>query len=186
MRKAPAPAMNGGYHRMVGRAGFDGTVCFPVAHLSDTDNVRVETECRHKQLCLRDVICLVIRRAGDGMHHIVDNLPCSVPLDKRQFPCARFDGIDTLIVRNSGKQSIEQCGFTGGGSTRNDKGHAVSDAGFKETEHFLRQCICADEIVPVHSLRVQFTDTDSNRAFFIDHGLFHRRNTGIVRQMSLC
>ena len=120
------------------------------------------------------------------MHHIVDNLPCSVPLDKRQFPCTRFDGIDTLIVRNPGKQSIEQCGFTGGGSTRNDKGHAVSDAGFKETEHFLRQCVCADEVVPVHSLRVQFTDADGNRAFFIDHRLFHRRNTGIVRQMSLC
>ena len=50
------------------------------------------------------------------MHHIVDNLPCSVPLDKRQFPCTRFDGIDTLIIRNTGKQSIEQCGFTAAGS----------------------------------------------------------------------
>ena len=97
---------------MVGRAGFDGTVRFPVAHFSDTDNIRVETECRHKQLCLRNVICLVIRRAGDGMHHIVDNLPCSVPLDKRQFSCARFNGIDTLIIRNPGKQSVEQRGFT--------------------------------------------------------------------------
>ena len=120
------------------------------------------------------------------MHHIVDNLPCSVPLDKRQFPCARFDGIDTLIVRNTGKQSIEQRRFTRTCTPGNDKGHAVSDAGFKETEHFLRQCVCADEVIPVHSLRVQFTDTDGNRAFFIDHGLFHRRNTGVVRQMSLC
>ena len=34
--------------------------------------------------------------------------------------------------------------------------------------------------------RVQFTDADGNRAFFIDHRLFYRRNTGIVRQMSLC
>ena len=102
---------------------------------------------------------------------------------RRQYRCL---AIDTLIVRNPGKQSIEQCGFTGGGSARNDKGHAVSDAGFKETEHFLRQCVCADEVVPVHSLRVQFTDADGNRAFFIDHGLFHRRDSGVIRQMSLC
>ena len=104
MRRFTGTGVNGCHNGMSRKRGFHGGVCLGIADFSDRHNVGIESECRNHQFFLRDVVSTVIARSGERMHDIILYLAEAVPLDEKQFACAGFDGVDTLVIGNAPEQ----------------------------------------------------------------------------------
>ena len=111
MRRVGSRRVNGGYDRMPGQGGLDRRIRFGVSHLADDHDVRIETEGRHDEIFLCDVVSRVVRRARKRMNDVVHDLSF-FRADKRQLTGTAFNRKDTLVVRDRGEKRVEQSGFT--------------------------------------------------------------------------
>ena len=128
----PATSVNRCYDRMVCGACFHGRVRFGIAHLAHADYVGIESQSRHNEIFLGNAVLLIVRRTGQGMHHVVNNLTVCISFHKRKLSCTRFDTVNSLVIGNGTQERIEKCGLTRRGSTCHNERNAVTQAHFKE------------------------------------------------------
>ena len=114
------------------------------------------------------------------MHDIILYLSETVPFDEKQLACAGLDGVDTLVIGNAPEQCVKKRCFARGGSTRDHKADAVSDAHFEEFHDFLGCHSAVNKAFAVHTLWVQETNGNGNAAILIHNGTLDRRNTGTL------
>ena len=91
-------------------------VCFRASHLAYTDNLRVKTQSHIKKHILVDVLLFIFTVSGQGMNDAVGYLAILFP-NKSQLPASVFNGKDTLVVRNGGKEPPCQSSLAGTSST---------------------------------------------------------------------
>ena len=71
MRRRCRSRMNRGHNRVTGEAGFHGGIALDIAHLAHAHHIGIETERRHHKVFLGDIVCRIVRRSGQRMHHVV-------------------------------------------------------------------------------------------------------------------
>ena len=120
------------------------------------------------------------------MDDVVCDSSVLISLDEVYLTRTRFNGIDTLIIRNGSEKRIQKCRLTGGGSSGYNKGYTVSKAKLEKGYHFVRSHTRFDDMIAVYSLRMEQTDGYRYPAVLINNRRFERCDTGIVRQMPLC
>ena len=111
MRRVSRRRVNGRNDGVPGQGGLDRRIRFGVSHLADDHDVRIETEGRHDEIFLCDVVSRVVRRARKRMNDVVHDLSF-FRADKRQLSRAGLYRKDTLVVRDRRKKRVEQSGFT--------------------------------------------------------------------------
>ena len=185
MGKSTAAAVNRGDNGVVGGAGFYRRVCLRVSHLSHADHVGVETECRHDQILLGHVVGSVIRGAGEGVHHVVDDPSLLVALNEGQLAGTRLDGVDTLVVGDGTQQGVQKCGLTRAGTSRHHEGNTVAKAGLQKGQHILGDGLTVKQVGAIHSCGMEHTDGYRDASVGIHDGFLECGDSGVVGKMPL-
>ena len=120
------------------------------------------------------------------MYHVVLRFSEAVLLHEEQLTGAGLNGVDTLIVRDARQKCVHEGCFTRRGSTCHNYRNTVADAHFEERDHFLGDHATFNEVGAVNSLRMQKSDRHRDTCFLVHDRRFDCRDTGVVRQVSLC
>mgnify|MGYP002541441598 CR=1 FL=1 len=128
--------------------------CLGRFHLTDTHNVRVTGQGKLQKALLIVVLLGIVRKTGNGMDYIVDDISFGILFHKVKFAAPIFDGEDSLFVGNGGENPAHQRSFTAAGRTSHADGQTEPENFGQKVQHFGGGCPVANEIITAQLLGI--------------------------------
>ena len=153
-------------------------------HLTDTHNVRVTGQGKLQKALLIVVLLGIVRKTGNGMDYIVDDISFGVLFHKVKFAAPIFNGEDSLFVGNGGENPAHQRSFTAAGRTSHADGQTEPENFGQKVQHFGGGCPVANEIIPAQLLGIHDTNGCSHTFFFVRERIAQNRDTDFIGEMA--
>ena len=153
-------------------------------HLTDTHNVRVTGQGKLQKALLIVILLGIVRKTGNGMDHIVDDISFCILFHKVKFAAPVFNGEDSLFVGNGGENPAHQRGFTAAGGTSHTDGQTEPENFGQKVQHFGGGCPVANEIITAQLLGIHDTNGCSHTFFFVRERIAQNRDTDFIGEMA--
>ena len=142
---------------------------FGASHLSHTDNLRVKTQSHVKEHVLIDVLLFILAESGQRMDHAIGYLSILFPYQS-QLPASVFNGKNSLVVRNGGKEPPCQCSLAGAGGACHTDADAIPQTLCQKIQHFFCCSSSIHKVALFQTLWIYDSDGGCNTHILIHKG----------------